>query len=71
MGETGNAIYTCRDITTQLPLAMCFLYLFTDDREKAFLYHLSRLIKHFTTDTSMVLRLISWESGVLQRAPHV
>jgi hypothetical protein len=35
--------------------------LFTDDRVEAFLYNLSRLRKHFTTDTSLVMWLISWQ----------
>jgi len=66
MGEAGNAIHTCHDITFQLPLTLCFWFLFTDDRDEAFLYHLSRWKKHFTIYTSLVLCLISWGMEDLQ-----
>ena len=67
MGETGNAIHTCHDIASQF---QCLNYLWpcVSDfyLQMTGRKHLNRLRKHFTTDTSLVLWLLSWEMEGLQ-----
>jgi len=60
MSEAGTAVHTCHDITSQLFLTLCFWFLCTDDRDEAFLYHLSRLRKH-------LLLIHNWSYGWFPR----